>query len=56
MLAELIGQMNFVLIFPAQMTLLRQLTFLLLGASAATCEFCEWVQVEIDVYIPHRKY
>ena len=27
-----------------------------LGASAAACEFCEWVQVGIDVYIPHRKY
>ena len=27
-----------------------------LGASAATSEFCEWVQVGIDVYIPHRKY
>ena len=26
-----------------------------LGASAAS-EFCEWVQVGIDVYIPHRKY
>ena len=26
-----------------------------LGASAAS-EFCEWVQVRIDVYIPHRKY
>ena len=26
-----------------------------LGASAAN-EFCEWVQVEIDVDIPHRKY
>ena len=25
-----------------------------LGASAAASEFCEWVQVEIDVYIPHR--
>ena len=25
------------------------------GASAAA-EFCEWVQVGIDVYIPHRKY
>ena len=25
-----------------------------LGASAS--EFCEWVQVGIDVYIPHRKY
>ena len=27
-----------------------------LSASAATSEFCEWVQVGIDVYIPHRKY
>ena len=27
-----------------------------LGASAATSEFCEWVQVGIDVYIPHGKY
>ena len=27
-----------------------------LGASAATSEFCGWVQVGIDVYIPHRKY
>ena len=27
-----------------------------LGASAATSEFCEWVQVGIDVYMPHRKY
>ena len=26
------------------------------GASAAASEFCEWVQVEIYVYIPHRKY
>ena len=26
-----------------------------LDASAAASEFCEWVQVEIDVYIPHRK-
>ena len=26
-----------------------------LGASVAASEFCEWVQVEIDVYIPHRK-
>ena len=26
-----------------------------LSASAAS-EFCEWVQVGIDVYIPHRKY
>ena len=24
-----------------------------LCASAATSEFCEWVQVGIDVYIPH---
>ena len=27
-----------------------------LSASAAASEFCEWVQVEIDVYISHRKY
>ena len=27
-----------------------------LAASAAASEFCEWVQVGIDVYIPHRKY
>ena len=27
-----------------------------LGASAAASELCEWVQVGIDVYIPHRKY
>ena len=27
-----------------------------LGASAAVSEFCLWVQVGIDVYIPHRKY
>ena len=27
-----------------------------LGASAAASEFCEWVQLAIDVYIPHRKY
>ena len=27
-----------------------------LGASAADSELCEWVQVGIDVYIPHRKY
>ena len=26
-----------------------------LSVSAAG-EFCEWVQVRIDVYIPHRKY
>ena len=25
-----------------------------LGASAAASEFCEWVQVGIYVYIPHR--
>ena len=27
-----------------------------LGASAAASEFCEWVRVRIDVYIPHLKY
>ena len=27
-----------------------------LGASVAASEFCECVQVGIDVYIPHRKY
>ena len=27
-----------------------------LGASAAASEFCEWIQVGIDVYIPHHKY
>ena len=27
-----------------------------LSASAAASEFCEWVQVRIYVYIPHRKY
>ena len=27
-----------------------------LGAFAAASEFCGWVQVGIDVYIPHRKY
>ena len=29
-----------------------------LGASAVASEFCEWVQVGIDIYIyiPHRKY
>ena len=27
-----------------------------LGASTATSEFCEWVLVGIDEYIPHRKY
>ena len=27
-----------------------------LGASAAASAFCEWIQVGIDVYIPHRKY
>ena len=26
------------------------------GASAAAIEFCEWVQVGIDVYHPHCKY
>ena len=27
-----------------------------LSASAAASEFCEWIQVGIDVYILHRKY
>ena len=27
-----------------------------LGASAPASEFCEWVQVGIDIYVPHRKY
>ena len=27
-----------------------------LSASAATSEFCKWIQVGIDVYIPHLKY
>ena len=27
-----------------------------LSASTAASDFCEWVQVEIDVCIPHRKY
>ena len=27
-----------------------------LGASTAASEFCEWVQVGIDVYTPHHKY
>ena len=27
-----------------------------LGASAAASGFCEWIQVGIDVCIPHRKY
>ena len=27
-----------------------------LRASAVASEFCEWVQIGIDVYIPHRKY
>ena len=30
--------------------------FFKLSASTAASEFCEWVQVGIDVYIPHRKY
>ena len=28
----------------------------ILSAFAAASEFCEWVQVGIDEYIPHRKY
>ena len=27
-----------------------------LGAAAVASEFCEWVQVGIDAYIPHGKY
>ena len=27
-----------------------------LSTSATASDFCEWVQVGIDVYIPHRKY
>ena len=27
-----------------------------LSDSAASREFCDWFQVGIDVYIPHRKY
>ena len=27
-----------------------------LSASSAASEFCEWVQVGIDVYITHHKY
>ena len=30
--------------------------YLILSAFAAAGEFCEWVQVGINVYIPHRKY
>ena len=30
--------------------------FQLSASAAAASEFCEWVQVGIDVYIPHRKY
>ena len=26
------------------------------GVPATASEFCEWVQVVIDVYITHRKY
>ena len=27
-----------------------------ISACSAAGEFCEWVQVGLDVYIPHRKY
>ena len=27
-----------------------------LSPSDSAREFCEWVQIEIDIYIPHRKY
>ena len=30
--------------------------FFKLSASDAASEFCEWVQVGIDVYIPYQKY
>ena len=30
--------------------------FKLTASAAAASEFCEWVQVAIDVYVPHRKY
>ena len=38
------------------LTNFRKVFFLKLIAFAAASEFCEWVQVGIDVYIPHRKY
>ena len=38
------------------LTKYRKVIFLKLGASAAASEFCEWVLVGIDVYMPHRKY
>ena len=30
--------------------------YLKLGAFTVASEFCEWVQVGLDVYISHRKY
>ena len=30
--------------------------YLKLSAFVAACELCEWVQVEIDVFIPYHKY
>ena len=27
-----------------------------LGVSAAASDFCEWIQVGIDAYVPHTKY
>ena len=27
-----------------------------LGVSATASEFCEWIQVGIDAYVPHTKY
>ena len=30
--------------------------YLYVWCSAAASEFCEWVRVGIDAYIPHRKY
>ena len=38
------------------LTKYRKVFFLKLTAFAAASEFYEWVQVGIDVYIPHRKY
>ena len=30
--------------------------YLYVWCSAAASEFCEWVRVGIDAYIPHKKY
>ena len=34
----------------------RWVSIFKLKTSPAASEFCEWVQVEVDVYIPHCKY